>query len=130
MSEQKYYVKLNVLKGSIHKRANVYNTNYHPDYVYFLCEDGKSIAPCFESITEWTEPHAKANDFHLGMFTKSELAEIMDGALYKQTWALPFEWLSNSTSLKEGLGWEYNETIDKFEWTNPLIELVPVEEEE
>lgn len=63
-------------------------------------------------------------------FTKSELAEIADGAFYKQTWALPFEWLSNSTSLKEGLGWEYNETIDKFEYTNPLIELVPVEEEE
>lgn len=83
MSEQKYYVKLNVLKGSIHKRANVYNTNYHPDYVYFLCEDGKSIAPCFESITEWTETHAKANDFHLGMFTKSELAEIMGGVVYK-----------------------------------------------
>lgn len=59
-------------------------TNYHPDYVHFLCEDGKSIAPCFERITEWGVVHAEANDFHLGKFTKSELTEIMNGALYEQ----------------------------------------------
>lgn len=115
MSEQKYYVKLNMLKGSIHKRANGYNTNYHPDYVYFLCEDGKSIAPCFESITEWTETHAKANDFHLGMFTKSELAEIIDGAIYKQ---------EGENCVREG----GTDRYDDNEWINPLIELVPVEE--
>ena len=61
-------------------------------------------------------------------FTKSELAEIMNGALFKQTWSLPFEWLGSSKSLKEELGWEYDETIGKFEYINPLIELVPVEE--
>lgn len=123
MSEQKYYVKLNVLKGSIHKRANVYNTNYHPDYVYFLCEDGKSIAPCFESITEWTETHAKSNDFHLGKFTKSELLDISNGSLYKKAdycefMELPPDWVMSDKNNK----W-------LCEWINPLIELVPVEEE-
>jgi hypothetical protein len=63
-------------------------------------------------------------------FTKSELAGIMDGALYKQTDSLPFEWLYSFESLKEKLGWEFNETIDKWEYTNPLIELVPVEDGE
>lgn len=114
MSEQKYYVKLNVLKGSINKRANGYNTNYHPDYVHFLCEDGKSIAPCFERITEWGVVHAEANDFHLGKFTKAELSEIMDGAFYH---VINEEW--------ECGGGFY----EPREWINPLIELVPVEEE-
>lgn len=45
-----------------------------------------------------------------GVFTKSELAEIMDGALYRK----PF------------LG----ETGIQPEWINPLIELVPVDEVE
>ncbi|MFP7258717.1 DUF1642 domain-containing protein, partial [Lactococcus lactis] len=63
-------------------------------------------------------------------FTKSELAEIMGGALYKHTDSLPFEWLYSFESLKEKLGWEFNETIDKWEYTNPIIELVPVEDGE
>ena len=89
MSEQKYYVKL------------------RPEIMYYSSYDG------FES-TIYT-------DFWLdksGIFvppidrdkiTKSELAEIMDGALYRK----PF------------LG----ETGIQSEWINPLIELVPVEEE-
>ena len=44
-----------------------------------------------------------------GVFTKSDLSKIMDGALYRK----PF------------LG----ETGIQPEWINPLIELVPVEEE-
>ena len=90
MSEQKYYVKL------------------RPEIMYYSSYDG------FES-TIYT-------DFWLdksGIFvppidrdkiTKSELAEIMDGALYRK----PF------------LG----ETGIQPEWINPLIELVPVEEED
>ena len=89
MSEQKYYVKL------------------RPEIMYYSSYDG------FES-TIYT-------DFWLdksGIFvppidrdkiTKSELAEIMDGALYRK----PF------------LG----ETGIQPEWLNPLFELVPVEEE-
>ena len=90
MSEQKYYVKL------------------RPEIMYYSSYDG------FES-TIYT-------DFWLdksGIFvppidrdkiTKSELAEIMDGALYRK----PF------------LG----ETGIQPEWINPLIELVPVEDDE
>ena len=90
MSEQKYYVKL------------------IPEIMYYSSYDG------FES-TIYT-------DFWLdksGIFvppidrdkiTKSELAEIMDGALYRK----PF------------LG----ETGIQPEWINPLIELVPVEGDE
>ena len=89
MSEQKYYVKL------------------RPEIMYYFSYDG------FES-TIYT-------DFWLdksGIFvppidrdkiTKSELAEIMDGALYRK----PF------------LG----ETGIQPEWINPLIELVQIEEE-
>ena len=90
MSEQKYYVKL------------------RPEIMYYSSYDG------FES-TIYT-------DFWLdksGIFvppidrdkiTKSELAEIMDGALYRK----PF------------LG----ETGIQPEWINPLIELVQIEEED
>ena len=89
MSEQKYYVKS------------------RPEIMYYSSYDG------FES-TIYT-------DFWLdksGIFvppidrdkiTKSELAEIMDGALYRK----PF------------LG----ETGIQPEWINPLIELVKIEEE-
>ena len=45
-----------------------------------------------------------------GVFTKSDLSKIMDGALYRK----PF------------LG----ETGIQPEWINPLIELVPVEDNE
>lgn len=133
MGEQKYYVKLNMLKGSIHKRANIYNANYHPDYVYFLCEDGKSIAPCFENITEWTETQAKANDLYLGKFTKSELAEIEEGMFYKTKLSFDieskkkFEFFGYKLVSKSNL--ENNKTLYVYEWTNELIELVPVEEE-
>ena len=89
MSEQKYYVKL------------------RPEIMYYSSYDG------FESMIY--------TDFWLdksGIFvppidrdkiTKSELAEIMDGALYRH----PF------------LG----ETGIQPEWINPLIELVQIEEE-
>ena len=87
MSEQKYFVKL------------------IPEVVYYSSYDG------FESMVYtnfWLDK--------LGIFvpstdrdkiTKSELAEIMGGALYRK----PF------------LG----ETGIQPEWINPLIELVPVE---
>ena len=93
MSEQKYYVKL------------------RPEIMYYSSYDG------FESMIY--------TDFWLdksGIFvpsidrdkiTKSELAEIMDGAFYK--------------------GHEMNQDCVFLgcddEWINPLIELVPVEEE-
>ena len=53
-------------------------------------------------------------------FTKSELAEIMDGALYTQT-------LSKDCMTPDHVYYGSGEEIVS-EWINPLIELVPVEE--
>lgn len=108
MSEQKYYVKL------------------RPEIMYYSSYDG------FES-TIYTDFWIDKSGIFVpsidrDKITKSELSEIMDGALYAQTDSLPFEWLYSFESLKEKLGWEFNESIDKWEYYNPLIELVPVEE--
>lgn len=56
-------------------------------------------------------------------FTKSELAEIKDGAFYKKAAYCEFMELPPD--------WEMRDEKDKWlcEWINPLIELVPVEEE-
>ena len=53
-------------------------------------------------------------------FTKKELAEIMDGALYTQT-------LSKDCMTPDHVYYGSGEEIVS-EWINPLIELVPVEE--
>ena len=95
MSEQKYYVLLKNLTGQ-------------PRPIQ-LCRFGF----CGE-LVDFAKPKlARGNYFLKGptqRFTKSELAEIMDGAFYRK----PF------------LG----ETGIQPEWINPLIELVPVEEVE
>ncbi|CEN29154.1 hypothetical protein [Pseudolactococcus piscium] len=95
MSEQKYYVLLKNLTGQ-------------PIPIQ-LCRFGF----CGE-LVDFAKPKlARGNYFLKGptqRFTKSELAEIMDGAFYRK----PF------------LG----ETGVQPEWINPLIELVPVEEVE
>ena len=57
-------------------------------------------------------------------FTKSDLSKMMDGALYKSAdycefMELPPDWVMNDKADK----WLY-------EWINPLIELVPIEEED
>ena len=57
-------------------------------------------------------------------FTKKELAKMMDGALYKSADYCEFMELPPD--------WVMNDKTDKWlcEWINPLIELVPVEEED
>ena len=110
MSEQKYYVKL------------------RPEIMYYSSYDG------FESMIYtnfWINKSGiSVPTINRDKITKSELSKIMDGALYTQTDSLPFEWLYSFESLKEKLGWEFNETIDKWEYSNPMIELIPVEEVE
>ena len=91
MSEQKYYVKLKN-EVAVEKENDYYGFDFHSHGYVYLDMD------C-NFYPEKTK-HS---------FTKSELAEIMDGALYRQ----PF------------LG----ETGIQPEWINPIIELVPVEEE-
>ena len=90
MSEQKYFVKL------------------IPEVVYYSSYDG------FESMVYtnfWLDKLGIfVSTINRDKITKSELAKIMGGALYRK----PF------------LG----ETGIQPEWINPLIELVPVEEEE
>lgn len=54
-------------------------------------------------------------------FTKSELAEVMNGGLYTQT-------LSKDCMTPDHVYYGSGEEIVS-EWINPLIELVPVEEE-
>ena len=89
MSEQKYFVKL------------------IPEVVYYSSYDG------FESMVYtnfWLDKLGIfVSTINRDKITKSELAEIMDGALYRK----PF------------LG----ETGIQPEWINPLIELVQIEEE-
>ena len=101
MSEQKYYVQIN---------RSLWN-NLNP-----LQLGGVGIALCPSEcdygqyfIAEY-EPESSYTKVNKNSFTKSELAKIMDGALYRK----PF------------LG----ETGIQPEWINPLIELVPVEDNE
>ena len=55
-----------------------------------------------------------------GVFTKSDLSKIMDGALYTQT-------LYKDCMTPDHVYYGSGEEIVS-EWINPLIELVPVEE--
>lgn len=95
MSEQKYYVLLKNLTGQ-------------PKPIQ-LCRFGF----CGE-LVDFSKPKLARGNYLLKgpnqRFTKSELAEIMDGAFYRK----PF------------LG----ETGIQPEWINPLIELVLVEDNE
>ena len=92
MSEQKYYVfqKSLVGKGIVSQLVRYKLTS----------EDAKFVSVSRNKSGRYENRFSE--------FTKSELAEIMDGALYRK----PF------------LG----ETGIQPEWINPLIELVPVED--
>ena len=109
MSEQKYYVRL---------KSIIVNVSDYGDYGDYI-----SGTDFYLDVLKEFSPNEVKHEF-----TKSELTEIMDGALYKQSDCLPFDWLYSREQLRKELGWEYNETIDKWEWKNQLIELVPVEE--
>ena len=94
MSEKKYYVFQKSLDG---KKIVSQLVRYK------LMSEGGKFVPVSRNKSGRYE-----NRF--SEFTKSELAEIMDGAFYRK----PF------------LG----ETGIQPEWINPLIELVPVEDNE
>ena len=104
MSEQKYYVQIN---------RNLWN-NLNPLQLggvgIDLCPSDYDYGQYF--IAEY-EPESSYTKVNKNSFTKSELAKIMDGALYK--------------------GHEMNQDyvfLGCEEWINPLIELVPVEDDE
>ena len=101
MGEQEYYVQIN---------RSLWN-NLNP-----LQLGGIGIDLCSSEYVYWQyfiaeyEPESSYAKVNKNSFTKTELAKIMNGALYRK----PF------------LG----ETGIQPEWINPLIELVPVEEGE
>lgn len=96
MSEKKYYVILKLL-----------DVDDEPMYLTVWHEEDVSDEPYFYLKTEHIHKAAQ------NRFTKSELSEIMNGALYH---VINEEW--------ECGGGFY----EPREWINPLIELVPVEE--
>ena len=105
MSEQKYYV----FKKSVNCKKVVSQLVRFK----FMGRDGKFM-PLSNSKSGRYE-----NSF--SEFTKKELSEMMDGALYKRADYCEFMELPPD--------WVMNDKNDRWlcEWINPLIELVPVE---
>ena len=102
MSEKKYYVKLKSPNDHLGiwwcgDRGEWQSYSCYPIYEEELEDFGE------REVIGWEVSK------YIPSFTKSELAEIMDGALYRK----PF------------LG----ETGIQPEWVNPLIELIQVEED-
>ena len=94
MSEQKYYVKL---KPSISVIVEHDDQDNEIEFGYGYLNGLHEFSPLTPGNT----------------FTKSELAEIMDGALYR----------GHEKNI-------YCVLLGCEEWINPLIELVPVEDDE
>ncbi|PGS81649.1 hypothetical protein COC69_05835 [Bacillus cereus] len=120
MSEQKYYVKL--VEDGFDKES----------YRKFLwMYDDK----CTFQEKDYDEKHRPDRLFRF-QFTKSELAEIMDGKLYRtfthqfdpqlaeELYILGFK-TTQTTEEWVKSGYEFDNV---WEWTNPIIELVPVED--
>ena len=111
MNEQKYYVQINK------KLWNNLNPLQLGGVGIDLCPSDHDYGEYFIAEYEPESSYAKVNK---NSFTKSELAKIMDGALYTQTLSedcIPFD------HVYYGSGKEI-----VSEWINPLIELVPAEE--
>lgn len=106
MNEKKFYVKL-IQTGlrSAEERFQLYLWEHGGRYSY--------------SPKTYEEEH-DTSGLERFQFTKSELVKIMDGAIFKLSEATA-EWDES-----EHLDWNYNPYINKYEWTNELIELVLV----
>ena len=114
MSEQKYYVRLK----SHNNHLGIWWCGDRSEWQLY------SRDPVYgEELEDFGEREVigwKVSKY-IPSFTKSELAEIMDGALYKSADYCEFMELPPD--------WVMNDKADKWlcEWINPLIELVPVE---
>ena len=110
MNEQKYYVQINK------KLWNNLNPLQLGGVGIDLCPSEYGYGEYFIAEYEPKSSYAKVNK---NSFTKSELAEIMDGTLY-----VPEEHFCKYV--------DYSFNCHTFgcveEWINPLIELVPVDE--
>ena len=109
MSEQKYYVQIN---------KKLWN-NLNP---LQLGDVGIDLSPSDQYFIAEYDPKSSYAKVNKNSFTKSELAKIMDGALYTQT-------LSKDCIPPDHVYYGSGEEIVS-EWINPLIELVPVEDDE
>lgn len=111
MGEQEYYVQIN---------RNLWN-NLNP---LQLGGVGIDLCPSEQYFIAEYEPESSYAKVNKNSFTKSELAEIMDGALYKSADYCEFMELPPD--------WVMNDKTDRWlcEWINPLIKLVPVEDDE
>lgn len=110
MSEQKYYVFQKSVDGKKIVSQLV--------RCKFMSENAEFV-PVIQSESERYE-----NSF--SEFTKIELTKISDGALYKRA---PYGEIFETGSRT---GWYHVDDDDSWddEWINPLIELVPVEDNE
>ena len=98
MNEQKYYVKL---KPSISVIVEHDDQDNEVEFGYGYLNGLHEFSPLTPGNT----------------FTKSELAEVMNGALYRPDTSDPV--------LDHDLDF-----LNNLEWINPMIELIPVEEVE
>ena len=106
MNEQKYYVKL---KPSISVIVEHDDQDNEIEFGYGYLNGLHEFSPLTPGNT----------------FTKSELAEVMNGGLYKEIKGLA-EYEAD-TLADSKTGWSYtDEIITDTEWINPLIELIPV----
>ena len=98
MNEQKYYVKL---KPSISVIVEHDDQDNEIEFGYGYLNGLHEFSPLTPGNT----------------FTKSELTEVMDGALYRPD--------TSDLVLDHDLDF-----LNNLEWVNPMIELIPVEEVE
>lgn len=109
MSEQKYYVRL---------KKELWNDPDCPTQLGQVTDENSKYAN--EIFMASFNEEDGAQLFNKNYFTKSELTEVMEGALYTP------EIMSGEIHM-DG---EVYESGYYPEWINPLIELVPVEMEE
>ena len=110
MSEKKYYVFLSPLNNGNKPFFQLVSFGFMAELFGFAKCNTKNKNGRYEN--------------KYSKFTKSELAEIKDGAFYKKAAYCEFMELPPD--------WEMRDEKDKWlcEWINPLIELVPVEDGE
>lgn len=91
-------------------------------YVAMKCDRAHRMSKEIDGIGYFF--HHTNSEIKSHSFTKSELAEIMNGALYK------VKQKPRNITIDQLISDGWDRLIgNTWEWINPLIELIPVEEE-